>query len=958
VKGWVQLKDAFWAAAEADPSEHPRHVAALASIDPDLARRLEALLAADARGESLQQIFGARSDVKPPERLSHIGTYAVTGVLGVGGMGEVYRARDTRLNRDVAVKVLPPAVNGDPGRRARFEREAQVLASLNHPHIAQLYGLDESGHAPALVMELVEGPTLAQIVANCREAPLALVRVFEIGRQIADGLQAAHEKGVIHRDLKPGNVALTKRGDVKILDFGVATTLEAATRTAPHESDYRDAGAVLGTPAYMSPEQARGLRVDERTDVWAFGCLLYELLTGRQPFGGLSPSDTLAAIVERHPDMALLPPGTPAGVRSLLAQCLEKDPSRRLRDIGRARRALDDALSEAPGARARHGGSGNRWSRPRASALVAGGLLALGSSAAILQWQGSGGSGHPAAVPLTSLSGSVSAPALSPDGSLVAFSWTGPQQDNHDLYIQQIGDNAPRRLTTDPGGDHYPRWSPDGRSIAFLRRPAAGPPSELRVIQVLGGVERKLADIQPTVPFGGLASLAWCPDGTCVLVSDSTGPGKSDALFAIPLAGGDRRQVTYPQGLVADVDPSVSPDGRSLVFRRQSAPFNGAFYRLALDERMVEHAEPVRLTETIAAGSSTWTLDGRDIIFSARRSLWRLDAMRGGTPTRLPFVGQDGHSPVIARTADGAQRLMYLRSVSDSNVWRLSPSAPGVPVSEAPVKAIASTRDEFTPGLSPDGRRLAFWSNRSGEPQIWTADIDGSHARQLTSRAFRSFPAWPRWSPDGRLIAFHGDPADRPDVLVVPAEGGADRIVTADLFSGAFPNFSRDNRTLYLCRWDGPETRIWKVPLAGGPPVRVTQDPGFAPIESPDGRDLYYVTAADRSSKLWRVPVAGGAPVEVLNGVLWGNFDVVDGGIYYLEHLPGKPRPDHRPVLPAVTGETRLRYFDLATRRATTIAQNLGMVGHGLTVSRDGRNIFFARIDSAIDELMMVDGFM
>jgi len=475
------------------------------------------------------------------------------------------------------------------------------------------------------------------------------------------------------------------------------------------------------------------------------------------------------------------------------------------------------------------------------------------------------------------------------------------------------------------------------------------------VIAAAGGVERKLAEIRSGLSFGGLASLAWCPDATCVLVTDSLGPGKADALFAVSFDGSKRRQVTHPDGLVADVDPAVSPDGRSLIFRRKAAPFSGVFYRVGLTGRAVPQGEPMRLTGPLSMGTSAWTLDSREIVVSARRALWRLDAVRGGTPVRLPFVGQDGQSPVIARTADGTQRLVYIRSVSDSNVWRLTTSAPGVPASTAPVRAVASTRDDFTPGLSPDGRRIAFWSNRSGEPQIWIADIDGSRGRQLTSMAFRSFPGWPRWSPDARLIAFQGDPQDRPDVLVVPAEGGPARIVTADLFSSAFPSFSRDGRSLYFCRWDGPETRVWKMPVSGGPAVRITQDPAFLPIESPDGRDLYYVSAADRPSALWRMSLAGGTPIKVLDGVLYGNFDVVDSGIYYLERVSGAEDQRARPA--SQGGEIRLQYFDLSTRRSTTIAPNLGLAGHGLTVSRDGRSIFFARIDSAIDELMLVDGF-
>ena len=259
MNGWAELKEGFWAAVDADPSEHARHIAALASVHPDLASRLEALLAADARGESLQQIFEAEPASDPIGHPFQVGAYVVTGVLGVGGMGEVYRGRDTRLNREVAIKVLPAALTGDPERLARFEREAQVLASLNHRHVAHVYGLDESGSAPALVMELVEGPTLAQVIASRREAPVTVVRAFEIARQITEGLQAAHEQGIIHRDLKPGNVALTKKGEVKILDFGVAKTLDRATPNVPHESFDADAGAVLGTPAN---ESRAGARVD------------------------------------------------------------------------------------------------------------------------------------------------------------------------------------------------------------------------------------------------------------------------------------------------------------------------------------------------------------------------------------------------------------------------------------------------------------------------------------------------------------------------------------------------------------------------------------------------------------------------------------------------------------------------------------------------------------------------
>ena len=253
---WSELKEAFWAIADSEPGERARQLGDLASTDPELHDHVRALLAADDRGEPLLDIFQAAPPA--PERLARVGPYDIVDVLGAGGMGQVYRARDARLHRDVAVKLLPAAVSSDPDRLARFKREAQLLASLNHPHIAQVYGLEDAAGTPALVMELVEGSTLAQLIARYPEAPIALAQVLTIARQIADGLDAAHEKGIVHRDLKPGNIALTQEGNVKILDFGVAKSLHQIAPDAPHVAGATDVGVVLGTPAYMSPEQARG----------------------------------------------------------------------------------------------------------------------------------------------------------------------------------------------------------------------------------------------------------------------------------------------------------------------------------------------------------------------------------------------------------------------------------------------------------------------------------------------------------------------------------------------------------------------------------------------------------------------------------------------------------------------------------------------------------------------------
>jgi dipeptidyl aminopeptidase/acylaminoacyl peptidase len=343
-------------------------------------------------------------------------------------------------------------------------------------------------------------------------------------------------------------------------------------------------------------------------------------------------------------------------------------------------------------------------------------------------------------------------------------------------------------------------------------------------------------------------------------------------------------------------------------------------------------------------------------VLSMRGALWRLDALTGGTPTRLAFVGQDGLSPAIATVGDGRQRLVYRRHVSDTNVWHLAMPSPGAPAS-APVKAIASTRADFTPGLSPDGRRVSFASDRSGEGQIWVADIDGGQAIQLTSLTLGGLPGFPRWSHDGRLIAFHGDPRGRPDVIVVPASGGAARVATEPLANGGFPSFSRDGRWLYFALLESAGIRVWRMPAAGGPAIRMTDAEATVSVESPNGDALYYVSAADRPSALWRLPLAGdlpsGVPIKVLDGVLAGSFDVVEDGIYYFERVPGPPNGSAS----SPAGRIRLQYYPFATGRVTTVADDLGMVGSGLSASRDGRNVYFARVDSTIDELMVVDEF-
>lgn len=556
------------------------------------------------------------------------------------------------------------------------------------------------------------------------------------------------------------------------------------------------------------------------------------------------------------------------------------------------------------------------------------------------------------ALPLTSLTGVVSSPSLSPDGTYVVFTWNGETQDNQDLYVQQIGAGSPLRLTSDPANDYSASWSPDGRAIAFLRRSPAGRGIEVRLVAPLGGAERKVADIEPGAPAYRPHALAWCPDLSCIVTTDTVGHGQPDAIVAISVETGEKRQLTKPEGLAADVDPAISPDGRQLIFRRDTTPFSGRFYRQPLRDHVTPDGPSVPLTSTIFAGKPMWMPDSREVLFPHRGGLWRMDAVRGGAPKRLPFVGQDGASPVVARVNEGRQRLIYVRSFADTNVWRID-WRPGSPAVAAPVSAIASTRIDVIPNLSPDGQRVAFLSDRSGDLQIWIAGPDGADAVQLTSMEFRSMPGFPRWSPDGTHITFHGDPQGRPEVLVVPVRGGEPRTLTSSLPNGGFPSFSRDGRWIYFCVVDAGETRIWKIPAAGGPAAQVTHNAGTLAIESRDGRDLFYNEATQRPSAIWRQPLAGGPPEKVLDRVANGLFDVTDGGIFYVDRVVGQTgaatdRPD---------GGTRLQYYDFATRGSVIVAQILGNLGFGLTASPDGRTVFFSRVDSSANELMIVDGF-
>ncbi|SPE26739.1 putative Serine/threonine protein kinase [Candidatus Sulfopaludibacter sp. SbA3] len=871
-----------------------------------------------------------------------LGPYQIVGIIGAGGMGTVYEARDTRLGRTVAIKVSEARFNG------RFEREARAVAALNHPHICTLYDVGPN----YLVMEYVEGQPL--------RGPLPVPEALRLAIQIADALAAAHRKGIVHRDLKPGNVLVTRSG-VKVLDFGLAKMEDPApnqdeeTRTAEPRTEE---GTIVGTTPYMSPEQAQGKPVDTRSDIFSFGALLYEIVTGRRAFRGDSKLSVLSAILREEPEPASsLSKEIPHELERIIARCLRKDPERRFQHMDDLKVALEEVKEESDSGIApmaiKTASPRRRWVWAAAVPVVL-----VGGWFAWRMWWPTQPAEPLRAVALTTLPGVKGSPSFSPDGNYVAFAWNGPKQDNFDIYVQQIGVGSPLRLTADPRRDYDPAWSPDGRWIAFLRGESRAPAfirtggivqsgtSELMLIPPLGGPERKLAEIR-TQNYFFATFLAWCPASDCLVVTDSTGQGKPDALFVVSLETGEKRQLTNPQPpVVGDTHPAVSPDGRWLVFERESAPPKAELHLLPLGKSLTAAGEPTHLPFVDRNRDYlTWMPDSKEILFSSAGSLWRVPVSGGHTPARLPFVGENGTMAAVSRPQPGRpSRLVYVRIIAVGSIWRIETSAPGVPAPSPPIPTITSTREDANPQFSPDAHRVAFESDRSRSNEIWTADPDGSNAVQLTSMNATLGADWagmPRWTPDGQLVMFESNPEGRYGVYVISAAGGKPKRLISGLASEPVASFSRDGKWIYFSSNRTGEFQIWKVPITGGEPVQVTHNVGYVGFESPDGASLYYTQTPDVSA-LWRLPTSGGQPVKIVEGVIQRAFAVHEKGIYYIDQ-------------PSV--ETRLQFYDFATGRSTTVARNLGDVELGLTVSPDGRTILYTRLDSSVNDLMLVENF-
>lgn len=871
---------------------------------------------------------------------TRLGPYEVASAIGSGGMGEVFRAKDTKLGRDVAIKVLPAAFAQDPERLARFEREARVLASLNHTNIAHVYGfesatLPDGSGAHFLAMEMVEGEDLAE---RLRRGAMPIDEAIVVAKQIAEGLEEAHEHGVIHRDLKPANTKVTPDGKVKILDFGLAKAYESTSNgSAPDLSHsptlsrhMTEAGMIMGTAAYMSPEQARGKTVDKRGDIWSFGVVLFEMLTGARLFKGETVSDTLAAVLRQDVTWTALPSETPSRLKRLLERCLERDVKQRLRDIGEARFELE------------HIERGERDVTPRASAMTAAPVArpprrvaqaitaaALLGTFALGGWIGR--RSHQAEPPwanltqLTDAAGVESGPTISPDGA--SFAYSSASRGSWDIYVQRVGGRNPVLVAGDPGRDEvWPAFSPDGRQIAFNQ---GGGEGGIFLVGATGESVRRLTD------FG--ANPAWSPDGRrIVFSSQEVGSAYSRSgvgtLWTVETEGGAPLKIDDGDA----VQPSWSPSGKRIAFWQNR---NGQ-----RDLATIPAGGGARV-EVTADGPTdwapVWSPDGRFVYFASdrggSRGLWRIGIDEStGRPTSEPAPvaqGADGSIELPRLSADGTS--LVFRSMIES----INPAA----ISFDPItgRAGAVTLLLHRTGIlrpqdrSNDGQWLAL--NNHGAPQedVFVIRTDGTELSRVTDDAARDRA--PFFSPDGATIMFFSNKGGSYQSHSIRRDGGDRTQLTA------FPDretrrtsISPDGHRVFVAF--SASSRDWLIAPFPGP---VTLQGGTLTKSPQVGAGHFYPNAWSRDGR-WLT-----GQVQVASGAYAGNaiYDVERAAVRQLSEDGGPMdwMPDHRRVVYFTTrGKLMIQDIVSGTRREIDVKLPLPPEAEfQIVTSPDGRTIYY-----------------
>lgn len=781
------------------------------------------------------------------ERSARLGPYEVLGRIGAGGMGEVYRARDSRLGREVAVKILPEALARDPDRISRFEREARALAALSHPNVLAIHDFGREGEIAYAVTELLEGETLRERLLRDRPT---WRRSAEIAAGMADALAAAHAHHIVHRDLKPENVFLTSDGRVKVLDFGLAKVVEpilpdASTLTSPHSTSE---GHLVGTVSYMSPEQARGLTVDSKSDIFSLGCVLYEMLGGRRPFDRPTIADTISAILHEEPapleNVAPTPP--PPALVAIVSRCLEKEAAERFHsahDLALALRSLSGGSGEAARPRVK---TRNRRRPGRAEAIA--GVSILAAAAAFgLAWRAFRSSDAPpdtwTSHQLTSSPGLETEPAVSPDGRYVAFS--SDAAGTAGIWVADASGGEPLQLTDRPGTGETPSWDinpvwlPDGRSLLFSSD-RSGRRGIWR-IPALGG--------SPSLVVEDADDPAVSRDGS-TLAFTREGPSGQKRIWIGPLESpmSARALTTDTDGLWDHSDPTFSPDGKRICY----SDFRDLW---TVD---LARGRPCRLTSDGAFDSEpVYSADGSAVYFASRRervgAIWRVPAS-GGSPRRVTSGTGPESSPSFS--ADG-QTLSYSTYRRNSDVLIVDR------LRNATHRVGGELRDE-TPAMEPDGSAVVFTSDRLGPSDLWLQPLRAGRPegalRRLTDLT-EGGPATPDYSPDGRFIAFFRAVRGERDIWLLSSTGGAPQPFVSGPGPDIHPSYSPDGTRLAFVSGRSGTENVWIVGLEDGAPAgapwQLTKGPRAErfPTWSPDGTRIAFL----RGDELWIVEARAGA---------------------------------------------------------------------------------------------------
>jgi len=855
-----------------------------------------------------------------------LGVFRIDALIGAGGMGEVYRAHDTRLERDVAIKILGAGFAGDAEQLARLKREARILAALKHPRIATIHGIEESGDTCALVLELIDGKTLAERLA---QGALPIALAVDVAKQLVEGLDAAHEKGIVHRDLKPANVAMLPDGGIKILDFGIAKTMSAG------KGALTEVGTVIGTAAYMSPEQARGVEVDRRTDVWAFGCVCFEMLTGQPPFAGATFSDTLVAVLEREPDWSLLPAATPATLRRLLRRCLEKDPKRRLRDIADARIDLEEPLASTSMPRAARG-RGREYGGWVAATLLAFALVYTFS------YQ-NGRDAVPAAISRTTIhlppgerlaSNDGSYPlALSANGSRLAF--VSDVGGASQLLLREIGELEAKVMPGTAGAGH-PFFSADGAWVGFF---ATG---VLQKIAVAGGPPVRICAVE-----GEVRGATWSADGTIAWA------GRDGKLMKVDADGGTPQELyTGPAAW-----PQFLPDGKTLLFTYRAQAFGllsseGGSPRIIARVSSSDADAPAVLGTGGGLAQAQYVSSGH-IVFGQSPGIVRAMPFDTGsgevTGTVVSLLdslerGRNGGAVYFAVAADGT--LVYATTGSKHRLVWVDRSGVETPI-------IAETADYRGPRLSSDGKRLLVMANdETRRSDIWLVDVARGTRTRLTSERHNLGATWapgdgrfamssggevvevelgrnatpvvllpadvirqrvavgemlyPKdWSPDGKVLVL--TEGEENTWVFAPNSGELTPLFASASFEND-PAFSADGQWLAFTSNESGRLEVYVVDFPSlAQQTVVSVGGGEAPVWSRDGRELFYRRGDDVMA----------ASIDTSDGVRVGQPKRLFGGPYF-----GAGREATFDVTPDGQRFAMIRSDETAQLQRVTVVQN------------------------------------